>query len=307
MGDEEPEILNESHLDLSNLGRTIDGTGLAFRSLSCVGKRLGPIKLLEGYAHLQQIDLSDNMIKDVAPLKAMQFVVKLKLAKNQIAALKAWDSEEGVFPHLTDLDLSENLLTALTPLPMKALVSLKLAKNEIGSCETFGGHEKLESLDLSSNKLTALTGLGALPALKRLDASSNELENLNGINEATLLEELLAAGNKLQALEGPWQELQALRSLDVSSCLLESEKPLEVFRALPLLRSLKVSGNPFAGADVSSQVLALVCHWRLEHVDGVAITEDHIEAAKQLNQERVLEERARLKAEEEAAAAEAEG
>eukprot|EP00440_Ansanella_granifera_P064425 gb/GFBE01069849.1/.p1 GENE.gb/GFBE01069849.1/~~gb/GFBE01069849.1/.p1 ORF type:complete len:309 (+),score=85.04 gb/GFBE01069849.1/:1-927(+) len=308
MADDEPETLTEAHLDLSNLGRTVDGAGFAYRTVSCVGKRIGPLKCIEGYAHLQHIDLSENLIKDVAPLKGLQYVVNLKLTKNAIVNLKGWESEEPIFPNLTHLDLSDNQLPALGPMPYKALVSLKVARNELANVADFGGHEKIEMLDLSSNKLTSLAGLGALPALKKLDASCNELPDLNGINEASALEELIVASNKLQAVEGPWAELQALRSLDLSNCLLESEKPLEVFRQLPLLRTLKVCGNPFAEAAVSTQVLALVCHWRLEMVDDVAISEEHIEQAKQLNQERILEERARLKAEEEAAAAaEAEG
>eukprot|EP00931_Biecheleriopsis_adriatica_P022179 TRINITY_DN14325_c0_g1_i1.p1 TRINITY_DN14325_c0_g1~~TRINITY_DN14325_c0_g1_i1.p1 ORF type:complete len:334 (+),score=78.36 TRINITY_DN14325_c0_g1_i1:71-1003(+) len=310
MGDEDaPEqTLSEAIMDLSNLGRIVDGTGLAFRSLSCVSKRVSQIKVVEAYSHLQHIDLSENLVKDVAPLKGLQFIVKLNLSKNAIASLKGWDSEEPILPNLTHLDLSDNQLPALGPLALKALVSLSVARNEITTCENFGGHEKIESLDLSSNKLASLAGLGAMPALKGLNASANELVDLNGISEATALEELLVSGNKMQAVEGPWAELQAMRSIDISSCLLESEKPLEALRQLPLLRSLKVSGNPFAAGDISAQVLALVCHWRLEMVDDVPITEDHVEQAKQLNQQRILEERARLKAEQEAAeAAEAEG
>ncbi|CAJ1398255.1 unnamed protein product [Effrenium voratum] len=305
MAEEEPaEVLSEPLLDLSDLGRTVDGSGLAFLAAECIGKRIGPIKAIEGYAHLQRIDFSENLIKDVAPLKVLNHLVKLSLAKNSIVSLKSWDSEEAVFPNLKELDLSENQLPTLGPLPFQALVALRLARNEITSCE-LGGHEKLQTLDLSSNKLTSLAGLGALPSLKLLNASGNELADLNGINEATALEELQLAENKLQALEAPWTELQALTALDVSACALETEKPLEVLRQLPLLRKLKVKGNPFTESVSSVPVVALVCHWRLTDVDDIAITEEHTEAAKALNIQRILEERERLK--EEAAKAEAEG
>ncbi|CAJ1330633.1 unnamed protein product [Effrenium voratum] len=121
----------------------------------------------------------------------------------------------AVFPNLKELDLSENQLPTLGPLPFQALVALRLARNEITSCE-LGGHEKLQTLDLSSNKLTSLAGLGALPSLKLLNASGNELADLNGINEATALEELQLAENKLQALEAPWTEPPGMASGDGS-------------------------------------------------------------------------------------------
>jgi len=295
MAEEEPEALTESILDLSNLGRTVDGSGFAFLGASCIGKRLGPIKIMEGYAHLQTLDFSDNLIKDVAPLKGLSLLVKLNLAKNSIANLKGWESEEAIFPHLRELNLNDNQLSALHAMPYQALSSLSVARNELATCE-LGGHEKIQTLDVSSNKLPSLAGLGPLPSLRMLNASKNELADLNGINEAPALEELHMAQNKLQSLEGPWTELQTLRSLDLSHCLLEVEKPLEALRQLPLLRKLKVNGNPFTEGG-NTTVRVLICHWRLESVDDVSITQEHLEEAKALNQQRVLEERERLKEE----------
>lgn len=295
MAEEEPEVLTEAILDLSNLGRTVDGSGFAFLGASCIGKRLGPIKIMEGYTFLQTLDFSDNMIKDIAPLKGLSLLVKLNLAKNAIVNLKGWESEEAIFPNLVELNLSDNQLTVLHAMPYQALSSLSVARNEIAACE-LGGHEKIQTLDVSSNKLPSLTGLGALPSLRMLNASNNEIADLNGINEAPALEELELGHNKLQGLEGPWTELQTLRNLDLSNCLLEAEKPLEVLRQLPILRKLKVSGNPFTEAG-NTTVRVLICHWRLESVDDVSITQEHLEEAKALNQQRVLEERERLKEE----------
>eukprot|EP00933_Yihiella_yeosuensis_P004423 TRINITY_DN108796_c0_g1_i1.p1 TRINITY_DN108796_c0_g1~~TRINITY_DN108796_c0_g1_i1.p1 ORF type:complete len:341 (+),score=82.26 TRINITY_DN108796_c0_g1_i1:90-1025(+) len=303
--DEEAEQpLSEQLANLSNLGRVVDGSGFAFRSLSCVGKRIGAIKIIEGYVHLQHIDLSENMIKDVAPLKGLQFAVSLNLAKNSIANLKGWESEEPVFPNLQALDLSDNQLSALTPLAAKALISVNLARNEIATCAEFGGHETLQKIDLSENKLPTLAGVSGLPALKTLNVASNELVDINGLADLPALEDLNLASNKFQALEGPWQDLQNLRSLNLSGNLMEAAKPMEVLRQLPLLRTLAVKGNPFLEtAEVSASVVALGCHWRLTSVDGVDVKEEDLEKAKERNVERILEERQRAKEEAEAAAA----
>jgi len=301
------QILSEPLMDLSNLGRAVDGSGFVFRSVVCVGKRIGPIKAIEGYTLMQDVDLSENLIKDVASLKGLQFLLRLNLSSNAIVSLKGWESDEPTFPNLTHLDLRSNQLDKLSPMPFKRLVSVCLAKNEIASIQDFGGHETLESLDLSENKLSSLSGLGSLPALKVLNVSSNELLDINGLSEVPVLEDLNLAGNKFQSWEGSWQALAALRSLDLSSNQLESEKPLEVLRHLPLLRSLKVAGNPFAEAlpkgTAAAHVTVLGAHWRLESIDGVPVLEEHLETAKGLNVQRILDERAQAKAEAEAAAA----
>eukprot|EP00434_Breviolum_minutum_P017836 symbB.v1.2.015741.t3/scaffold1123.1/size136624/6 len=124
---------------------------------------------MEGYTFLQTLDFSDNMIKDIAPLKGLSLLVKLNLAKNAIVNLKGWESEEAIFPNLVELNLSDNQLTVLHAMPYQALSSLSVARNEIAACE-LGGHEKIQTLDVSSNKLPSLTGLGALPSLRMLNA-----------------------------------------------------------------------------------------------------------------------------------------
>lgn len=294
----EEEELAEPLMDFSNIGRTVDGAGFAYRSLSCVGKRIGGIKAIQAYSHLHHVDLSKNKIKDVTPLKALQFVLQLNLAENLVPNLKAWESEEApAFPHLVHLDLTGNALTALPPLPFRSLRTASFARNEIATCQAFGGHEKLETLDLSQNAITSLAGITALPAMTRLDVSANQLVDINGLAEVPVLADLSLAKNKLEALEGPWQDLAALESLNLSGCLLAVPKPLEVLRQLPKLRNLEVAENPFVETlEGAVRVEVLVCHWRLANIDGEPVTEEELEQAKELNVTRLAEEQARLKA-----------
>merc|ERR1712070_927335 len=135
--------------------------------------------------------------------------------------------------------------------------------------------------------------------------------------------ELSLARNKFVTLQGPWETFPALHTLNVSENAIEApkaapgEKPLEhplnVLRQLSKLRNLQVASNPFSlpeeppegepPQEVNVRPEVLVCHWRLESIDGQAVTPEELEAARQLHISMLEQERARLKAEAEAAAA----
>lgn len=309
--EEDEQILAETLMDFADMGKTVDGKGFTYRSVVCTGKKVGPIKAIANYPHLLSLDLSQNIVKDVAPLKGLAFLVRLNLSDNQISSLKSWEpeEEEPPFPHLVSLDLSGNALPALMPLPMKALKTVRFARNEIVTCQDFTGHKTIEVLDLSdqrTGKITSLAGVSAMPALSKLDVSGNELEDITGLADLPVLKELNLARNKFKELNGPWQDLTELTSLNLAGCQMEVTKPLETLRNLPLLRTLQVADNPFcATLEDKTRVEVIICHWRLSSIDGEPVTEEEVEAAKQLNVERE-EERLRQKAEEEAAAAAAE-
>jgi Leucine-rich repeat (LRR) protein len=319
--------LAEPLMDLTNLGRTVDGSGFAYRALSCVNKRINPIKCIEAYTHLQKIDLSQNAIKDVSPLKGLPFVLTLNLASNEINSIKTW--EEGSFANLTDLVLDDNALTALMPMPFPALRRASFARNDISTCAEFTGHEKLTSLDLSKNKLTSAAGIANMPALLELNLAgglknenpTNQLESIEGLAGIEALQKLDLSQNKFSIPPSTWEGLTNLESLDISRNCIERrpdpekppEHPLKVLRQLPKLRTLQVEGNPFTQPeeddpeDYNMRSEILLCHWRLETLDGLPVSDDDKEAARLLNLKRLEEERARKKAEEEAQKVEEDG
>jgi len=302
------DALSELSMDLSNVGRTSDGTGIAYRQLNCAGKNIGSVKLIELYTNLHFVDFSNNHIQDVAPLKQLHLLVKLDLSSNNISSIKDWYPAEGdtqpLLPSLTHLDLSHNRFDRLPPLSMKSLRVANFSHNEILSCPEFQGHDKLEILNLSANKLFEnLTNVAGLPSLTKLDVSSNELQTIEGLSDAWSLTEISLADNQVDRLDGPWQELVNLTVLDLSRCSFPSAKPLEVLRQLPRLRHLGIAGNPFteeAASVAAARAEVLVAHWRLSSIDGQTVTSEDLEGAKNLHIERVLEQR-RLNVESEVA------
>merc|ERR1712014_172272 len=97
------------------------------------------------------------------------------------------------------------------------------------------------------------------------------------MGEVPALEDCRVGNNLLEALEGPFSELVKLHTLDASKNKLATAKPLEALRRLPRLRNLDIAGNPFIDGedvdpDVNTRVEALLCHWRLDNIDGTPVT-----------------------------------
>jgi len=300
---------------LTNLGRTVDGQGWAYRSLECVKKRVGPIKGIEAYTNLQHINLSENQITDVALLKGLPYILTLNLSNNSITTLRpVVEVEEPPFIYLRNLNLSFNNIMACPPIPFVELRTLNLANNGMTVTKDFTGHEKLQTLILADNKITSLEGLGNMPSLTSFDISGNELTTCAGLGALPELKDLNLSKMKLEELELPFEELPNLASLDVSGPEQKlSFKTLEDLRKLPKLRKLHVSGSPFTAPpdNVAKQpgkaeefitnlrAHLLILHWRLTDIDGEPVQEAEIEKAKELNIQRLLDEREQRKKAEE--------
>lgn len=297
VGDGVPLV--EEVMELSQVGKTIDGAGYTYFKLDCVGKQVGEIALLEEYEHLRQIDLSKNCIEDVAPLGKLAFMQKLNLSANNISSIAAWGPT--VLCHLLYLDLSGNKLQALPKLHMPALKTASFAKNQIATCEEFTGHAQLQELNLCGNTLDNLQGLRDMPQLQTLNVAQNKLPALAGLRALPLLKSLIASKNSLEALDGPWEEMACLQSLDASGNQIAAAKAFEQLSRLPELKQISVAENPIEEVEnIKIRLEVIICHRRVEAINGEEVMEEERDEAKALYEARIEEERERQRQEEEA-------
>jgi len=266
--------------------------------------------------HLAILDVSDNALTAL-PALLLPALQAASFARNQIVSLADWPGHEK----LESLDLSSNSITNLTGMAnMPALKKLDVSMNQIGD---LGGLAEglnlamLEDFRLRANALKLLEAPWAdLATLKTLDLAGNQLATpapLEMLRKLPLLRNLSVAGNYF--IDGPPTAPTPNPRETVSSADTpvpppkkkgkEKEKaktPEPEPDATP--KDAQALAGIVAVADPRAEVL--ICHWRLENLDGQPVLPEERERARLLNIQRIQTERDRKKAEDEAAAAAAE-
>lgn len=185
-----------SHLSpLANLNELkITGTSVSQEELAVIGALpllkkltlqscgLTSIAPLEKAVGLVWLDLNNNTVRNIDPLRAMSNLQELNLQHNALTDLSALASATA----LTKLDVSFNTLTSLAPL--SSLTSLKwldAGTNSITQLGELGKLTALSYLSLKSNQLTSADPIAGCSALTELDISSNSLTNIKSLSALT--------------------------------------------------------------------------------------------------------------------------
>ena len=139
---------------------------------------------------------------------------------------------------LEELDVSANLLTEVSGLPVNSIRRLDLSGNRLTSL-SLSHAPHLRYLDVSSNRLSRVQ-LYALPSLRHLDVAANRLTELPGrlpvsLRRFSCLDNLLTTPN-FRTFDG----LNALRHVDMSRNRITA---LKGAARLPELQSLLLTGN----------------------------------------------------------------
>lgn len=126
------------------------------------------------------------------------------------------------------------------------ITTLWLSSNAIKVIENISHLKNLKCLFLDQNAIEKISGLEELTNLVTLDLSSNFIKNIEGISKLSNLETLNIAKNQIDTIGGieSLLECQSINTLDIANNKLDDPNFLIIFKQMPNLAHIKMSGNP---------------------------------------------------------------
>eukprot|EP00339_Tiarina_fusa_P019828 CAMPEP_0117003960 /NCGR_PEP_ID=MMETSP0472-20121206/5105_1 /TAXON_ID=693140 ORGANISM="Tiarina fusus, Strain LIS" /NCGR_SAMPLE_ID=MMETSP0472 /ASSEMBLY_ACC=CAM_ASM_000603 /LENGTH=179 /DNA_ID=CAMNT_0004704781 /DNA_START=23 /DNA_END=559 /DNA_ORIENTATION=- len=149
---------------------------------------------LEDFTHLTTLELYDNMVNELKCLEECgRYLKVLDMSYNVVRDL----APVSVCENLTELYIANNKLKEITGLhTLKQLKKIDLGANRIRVMEGLEQLTNLEELWLGKNKIEEIQGLETLTKLRRLDVQSNRLTKIENLTaQVETLEELYLAHN----------------------------------------------------------------------------------------------------------------
>ncbi|XP_047187431.1 leucine-rich repeat serine/threonine-protein kinase 1 isoform X5 [Scophthalmus maximus] len=236
-----------------------------------------------GLIHLQTLDLSNNLLKDLPPAHSSLEVIcsslqQVTLSQNQLTSLPP-----GLLhlTHIQRISAARNQLTVLFDIPdttnwigLRKLEELDLSYNCLTSLPVAVMHclKSLSSLNVCRNKLRSFPDPWACP-LKQCKASSNVIESLPNtisIFWRTKLQEVDFSDNSVKELPSYIFELEALVSLRLCGNHIVT-LPAPTKWKCSQLRTLDLSRNHLGKTDEGpkSRRLAFLTTWNRRDPDPV--------------------------------------
>ncbi len=133
------------------------------------------IDFLNAAKDLEYLDLSDNKIFDLTPIKNLKNLKILNLNTNQISDIQVLKNIKS----LEELDLFNNEISDISSLRnLSNLTTLNLSYNEIYNIDPISSLSSLINLDLNHNKVYDIEGLHILNNLVKVDLSENRINHI---------------------------------------------------------------------------------------------------------------------------------
>ncbi len=203
------------------------------------GKKIVSLEGLQHCKAIMEIDLENNEISDLGPLKELKLIQSMNLAGNKIESIEALAELKG----LQYLELSQNEVTDILPLKsMTNMRSLYLNENEITTLAPLAEMKKIWTLYAGKNPIKDFSAISKLVWLESLDLSETELKELDFLSPLTELKRLSLSKNKIE-------DLTAL----VKSCEADAAGPR---RFSPFLK-LDLRDNPLGDLAKTVQIAKL--------------------------------------------------
>lgn len=207
--------------------------------LDASGRGVQNLAGLEKCVNLAEVRLAKNQIADIKALAGLKNLQSVTLSNNMVADIAPLKDLTA----LQYLEVSENQVADIGPLArLTALASIYLGGNQVADLAPVAALTKLSTLSLPRNRVKDVTPVASLTRLNVLDLTDNEVESLAPLSKLNNLRMLMLAKNKIADL-APF----------VAACQADSAGPK---RFAPYLR-LYLADNPLSNAAKGEQLGAL--------------------------------------------------
>ncbi len=223
---------------------------LTISNLDASGRDIKYLAGIEELSNLEVLNLEDNYVRDVSPLRLLTKLKELSFRNNEITDLEEINFQYISNLSLRTLSLRHNVLRPedggdqirLSDICLlrhhTSLEKLELRDNHINNIASLSELINLQVLDLRENHLTDISPLKNLTALKKLNLRENEIENLSPLKMLTDLEYLnIHSNNGIKSIE-PLNNLIKLQTLIMRNVSVEDK--LNVIQNMPELNRLNI-------------------------------------------------------------------
>ena len=181
---------------------------------------------LEKATNLTSLDLNNNKIENIEPIRGLTNLTDLYLDNNKIENI---EPIKGL-THLTNLGLNTNKIDNIEILRgLTNLTYLGLDSNKIDNIESLKKLTNLTDLYLNSNKIENIEPLRGLTNLNKLYLYNNKIVNIDPLEDLINLYELDLEENKITNIEA-LTGLTSLNKLNLEYNEIEDISPLDSFK-----------------------------------------------------------------------------
>ncbi|XP_048741969.1 leucine-rich repeat and guanylate kinase domain-containing protein-like [Ostrea edulis] len=234
-------ILDEETIgrNLSNLGRSADGSQQVFLHVTVAGFSLKDISALAAFVHLQKVELPYNELTDLAPLSSLQYMLILDVSHNKLTKLLDFTPPKN----LREANFGYNEIEEMTDLSAYHYISsLNLDHNKISKITGLAKCTRLQDLSLAHNKIEKIHGLENLP-IQSLNLCHNHIKKIENLETLHLLRIVNLAGNNIRSLAG-LEDHSLLENVDLEDNEVIDISEMKYIKDSQMLRQLNLLRNP---------------------------------------------------------------
>lgn len=234
-------ILDEETIgrNLSNLGRSADGSQQVFLHVQIAGFSLKDITALSNFVHLQKVELPYNELTDLSPLSSLQYMLILDVSHNKLTKLLDFTPPKN----LKEANFGYNEIEEMADLSAyHYLTVLNLDHNKISKITGLEKCTRLQDLSLAHNKVERIHGLENLP-LQSLNLCHNHIKKIENLETLRLLRSINLAGNNIRSLAG-LEDHPLLENVDLEDNEVIDISEMKYIKESQMLRQVNLLRNP---------------------------------------------------------------